>query len=1224
MFNKKILDVEFVIICSTPRSGSSTMVEILNTIQSSNITGENDGAIINILKAYKSIKNTINFRPTYKNPSSIQLFNENKICLAWYNSFDYEKIIKKIKSLIIEICKKSKSDKLIGFKEIRFYKNTDLLYDFLELFPKTKIICTIRNNIDTQINSKHFNTHDLTKTKNYVSDYTNEIIDFNNKNKNNSIIFELEDMYNLEKLKNIFLFLKKENSFNVSKIEQIINKKTTTIYWKYNNLLPKNFNCETYRLLNDDLKNMVDYDLIIHYVNFGKNECRKHMFDVVCMTIVKNEENNIIEWIKYNLSIGIEHIYIYDDMSQINLKSYLKTKLDDFEFKSLTIYRINNDVFSEYVDNDLFKKYFSNKQEYIINYFIKNNPGISQFCLFCDIDEYIEFFGNYKNIYEVIKSFTEFKYDGIYLYSIFYGTSYNIVSQKNTSVFDTYNRCGTRYEELGKSIIKLNSFNSNDFINVHTIKNNLHKFNLDSKLFDLPIHINHYVTKSVFEFLSKKLKEEIGTNFGAKRSPNYIYNMLIKNNDLIRLFFNNCVNNFKEKYAFNKPKYFEGSNLLNLKNKMIIPENVTYDFLKYLKENIENLNYYTPNLLKSNLEYKTFCKNYSKIHPKNENIDNIQVFSDFINSNKINNELSNYPSGQILINDNLPSDFCVDTYRELNPDLNNYTTEELISHFKEHGQFENRIYSINLPSDFDSDSYLKYNPDLKNLTKTELMCHYQKTHIAENRIYKVDLPNDFNSETYKKLNPDLENLTTVELEKHYYLYGTKEKRLYKQNLPINFNSEMYLFLNPDLKIFTNKLELEIHYQTNGMCENRKYIDVHFDENYFVSNNKHVRKHKNNYTQYLENINCKKNFIFDNYVSNLKIKNDKNIIFLVNHDDEKYGAGHYLHLTYNYFTKEYPNIKFYMLETQYQDFLTTRYNIPQSNVIEYFGDPTLLLQIYYKINPIFVYLNSANYAIYHVIDHLPQNKFILHSHEIKPQYLLQNKIVPHYVVSKRIANQYLLAESEILIQPPFLNNIEDILNNGNVTDDIFDIKNKYGKMNYEKINICMCGQISDRKNYKLFIQIAQEYQNYNFIWIGGSTEESYLFDSVKNIYHITFTDNPYKYYKNVVDYFILFSLADPCPFVVLENMLFGINIITFKENIYTEHTSELIKNIYNEYNGNISFENCKNAIDIYVKEKRNKNIPTENNKKYVIENYSKPIFIQKKINEILSINDNNDT
>ena len=39
----------------------------------------------------------------------------------------------------------------------------------------------------------------------------------------------------------------------------------------------------------------------------------------------------------------------------------------------------------------------------------------------------------------------------------------------------------------------------------------------------------------------------------------------------------------------------------------------------------------------------------------------------------------------------------------------------------------------------------------------------------------------------------------------------------------------------------------------------------------------------------------------------------------------------------------------------------------------------------------------------------------------------------------------------------------------------------------KITIGMCGQISERKNYKLFIKVSILYPNYNFMWIGDTID-----------------------------------------------------------------------------------------------------------------------------------------
>jgi hypothetical protein len=201
-----------------------------------------------------------------------------------------------------------------------------------------------------------------------------------------------------------------------------------------------------------------------------------------------------------------------------------------------------------------------------------------------------------------------------------------------------------------------------------------------------------------------------------------------------------------------------------------------------------------------------------------------------------------------------------------------------------------------------------------------------------------------------------------------------------------------------------------------------------------------------------------------------------------------------------------------------------------------------------------------------------------------------------------------------VQPTFLNDINDIIEKGKIIPSNFG--NSYGEFDNTKICICMAGQITDRKNYKLFVTTAEIFPEYNFLWIGGSENQTHIFSNKKNIYHIPYTENPYAYYNNIVDYFILFSTFDPCPFVVLENIIFSTPIITFKENIFTDHTSILISDIYHECDGKVELKNTIDAINTYVKNKKNINNTNHNNHiKYVVDNFSSPVQINNIISKI---------
>jgi hypothetical protein len=169
---------------------------------------------------------------------------------------------------------------------------------------------------------------------------------------------------------------------------------------------------------------------------------------------------------------------------------------------------------------------------------------------------------------------------------------------------------------------------------------------------------------------------------------------------------------------------------------------------------------------------------------------------------------------------------------------------------------------------------------------------------------------------------------------------------------------------------------------------------------------------------------------------------------------------------------------------------------------------------------------------------------------------------------------------------------------------------------------MCGQISNRKNYLLFIEVSKLYKNFNFIWIG---DNSNVFDDYENIYHIKNTENPYKYYKQIIDYFVLFSIIDPCPYVILENILLNNNIIVFEPNILYNHNDKSLANIYNIYPYEINVFNFNMAIRRFVKIKnvKIKNVKIKktynyknNGELYIRKYFSNPNNVMEKINNII--------
>jgi len=219
---------KIILICAIGRSGSTTLQLILNTIPNSNICGENEGAINSLLEFYKQIKNTYNRVDSIefdklKNEDKQNIFKifQNRIKPSWYNSFELEQVKQTIRNTIITMFKKNDATNVWGFKEIRYNGKLELLKEFRELFPQTKVILNIRGNIKKQSQSSWFK-EDPNSFKKLIKE-TNEIIEFWKNNRDFCFLNVLEKMYNKQHMIQLFQFIGCSEHFNEDKIKKLLS-----------------------------------------------------------------------------------------------------------------------------------------------------------------------------------------------------------------------------------------------------------------------------------------------------------------------------------------------------------------------------------------------------------------------------------------------------------------------------------------------------------------------------------------------------------------------------------------------------------------------------------------------------------------------------------------------------------------------------------------------------------------------------------------------------------------------------------------------------------------------------------------------------------------------------------------------------------------------------------------------------------------------------------------
>jgi hypothetical protein len=213
---------KIVLICATGRSGSTTLQRIINTIPNTNICGENYGAVNSLLDFYVKLHATsTNQVPGHYKPASYEEIVRKNVKPSWYNSYQMPEMEQKIRELIVAMFKKDSNTNLWGFKEIRYnHKNIHLLKCFKQLFPQTKIIIQIRENIGAQSQSD-WHKKDPNAFQNLYK-MNQELYNFYMNNKDWCYFTTFEKMFDKNNVQNIFSFINCRENYDENKVDEVL------------------------------------------------------------------------------------------------------------------------------------------------------------------------------------------------------------------------------------------------------------------------------------------------------------------------------------------------------------------------------------------------------------------------------------------------------------------------------------------------------------------------------------------------------------------------------------------------------------------------------------------------------------------------------------------------------------------------------------------------------------------------------------------------------------------------------------------------------------------------------------------------------------------------------------------------------------------------------------------------------------------------------------------
>jgi hypothetical protein len=247
------------------------------------------------------------------------------------------------------------------------------------------------------------------------------------------------------------------------------------------------------------------YDIVfaLYILFFGKHIKKKKYYLSLC-TVFKNEAAYLREWIEYHLLIGVEHFYLYNNLSNDTYYEKLQSYIDRGQ---VTLYDWPAQQPQSSVYEHCFKKH-SNDTSWL-------------FCI--DVDEFTV--PKYEtSLIDWLKPYE--KYPAVAIHWKFFGTSGMLKRPEKSLVTETYTVCWNKLHNLAKVIFNT-SYTVYDYKNHHLFHARIYnvfalppvnEFKQPLGLFiarwslynpESTIQLNHYWSKSYSEFIEKQGRGDV-------------------------------------------------------------------------------------------------------------------------------------------------------------------------------------------------------------------------------------------------------------------------------------------------------------------------------------------------------------------------------------------------------------------------------------------------------------------------------------------------------------------------------------------------------------------------------------------------------------------------------------------------------------------------------------------------------------------------------------------
>ena len=232
------------------------------------------------------------------------------------------------------------------------------------------------------------------------------------------------------------------------------------------------------------------------------------------LTVIKNEHQYLDEWIKYHLDLGIDHIFIFEDIDSESHKEITDKYGEMVSLQSIDNI-LNDDEKLKAREFKLTKK--SNPQYIYIRKGLLYLKKLNEYnwCFVIDNDEFITLENQNDDLKNIVSLFSD--YDAFIMQWICYGAN-GLVDKPdyiNKGIVETYTKEIQGYiptatpQSLSKTCYNLNTYQDSYFLYTHQPSKECNfcrtnfKRDRNTPIYD-KIYIRHYITKSWEEYVWKR------------------------------------------------------------------------------------------------------------------------------------------------------------------------------------------------------------------------------------------------------------------------------------------------------------------------------------------------------------------------------------------------------------------------------------------------------------------------------------------------------------------------------------------------------------------------------------------------------------------------------------------------------------------------------------------------------------------------------------------------